>query len=109
MKNTILIILFSFFSNLVFSQDLIAPNMDTLAMNNASISMVYYDLLLHKERPYPPQDQSKNTVIILNEEKIISFEELTKIDPKTVLSIKELKNNDTAIRIVRVVLLRVKK
>lgn len=115
MKELLFFFFISFSSSFVFGQptastsnDTSSISIDTLPMNNATNSMIYYDLFLNQTPKFPPKDQSKKAIIIFNGEKIIDFKQLKSIDPKKITFLNELLIQDTGIHIQKIILLNAK-
>lgn len=89
-----------------------AQNMNTLndstILNNAALSMRYYEKYYGKPSHAPISDSAywENTVIILNNNSFLSKKAFLNLDKNKIISIKEILNPDTGQSVKRVLLLK---
>ena len=81
---------------------------DTIPLQNAALSMRYYRKLYGKPSPPAKTDDYKNSIVIINGEKIVGFDSLTKIKPGDITFLKELHNKDTNLNVRRIIMIKTK-
>lgn len=93
-----------------FCQNVSSPSSDTGVLNNAALSMRYYNKFYSVPPNEPTTDSAywEKTLVVLNDEKILTKAEFLHLDKRKIISAKEILNPDDKHIVKRVLLLKTK-